>query len=150
MTPAALIADLEARGVRLTAVGPRLRVDAPRGVLTAADRQALVQQKPAVLAALRAEGSRASTATDENWGDGVPDGPCGLCGHQPLAWVEDWPCAGEARWLCLACTGRPVPSLEAVYASLSPDERRRLLREAEAGDLLARLLLTLVPVSGAA
>ena len=63
MTPAALMADLEARGVRLMAVGQTLRVDAPRGVLTTADREALLAHKAAVLAALRAEASRASTPT---------------------------------------------------------------------------------------
>ena len=61
MRAAALLAALEARGVRLMAVGQTLRVDAPRGVLTTADREALLAHKAAVLAALRAEASRAST-----------------------------------------------------------------------------------------
>jgi hypothetical protein len=148
--PAALITDLEVRGVRLMAVGETLRVDAPRGVLTAADRKALLAHKPAILAKLRADASRASTATEHSWADGVPDGPCGLCGHQPPAEVRDWPAPGAVCWLCLACAVRPAPSLEAVYASLSVDEGGRLLDEARAGDPLARLLLTLVPVSGAA
>jgi hypothetical protein len=43
-----------------------------------------------------------------------------------------------------------VPSLEAVYASLSAEEHRRLLDEAQAGDPVARLVLALAPVSGAA
>jgi hypothetical protein len=150
VTAAELIADLEVRGVRLMAVGQTLRVDAPRGVLTAADRRELLAQKPALLAELRAKASRATTAPDGIWADGVPDGPCGFCGHQPLAEVPDWPVPGAVRWLCPVCVARPVPSLEAVYASLSADERRRLLAEAQAGDPLARLLLTLVPVSGAA
>ena len=149
MTPAALIADLKARGVRLMAVGRTLRVDAPRGTLTVADREALLAHKPAVLAALRAQASLSTTA-DDSWADGVPDGPCGLCGHQPLAEGQDWPVPGAASWLCLECTARPLLSLEAVYASLSVDERRRLLDEARTGDPLARLLLTIVPVSGAA
>jgi hypothetical protein len=144
------MADLEERGVRLTAVGETLRVDAPRGVLTATDRQMLLAHKPAVLAALRAPASSATTATDDSWADGVPDGPCGLCGHQPLAEGRDWPIAGERRWVCLHCVAQPVPSFEAAFASLTPLERRRLLDEARAGDPLARLLLTLVPVSGAA
>jgi hypothetical protein len=118
-------------------------------MLTVADREALLAHKPAVLAALRAQASHAPSA-DDSWADGVPDGPCGLCGHQPLAEVRDWPVPGAARWLCLECTAWPVLSLEVVYASLSLDERRRLLDEARAGDPLARLLLTIVPVSGAA
>jgi hypothetical protein len=143
------MADLEARGVRLTAVGETLRVDAPRGVLTATDRAALVECKPALLATLRAEASRVTTDADDRWADGVPDAPCGLCGS-PLAWVEDWPTPGEARWLCPRCVGQPAPSLEAVYASLSVDERRRLLDEAKTGDPMARLVLVLARVSGAA
>jgi hypothetical protein len=47
-----LLAALNARAVRLTAVGDRLRVDAPAGTLTAADRQALAQHKAALLALL--------------------------------------------------------------------------------------------------
>jgi hypothetical protein len=150
MTPTALIVDLEARGVRLMAVGQTLRVDAPRGVLTTADREALRAHKAAILAVLRVDAPRATAAADDSWADCVPDGPCGLCGHQPLAEVRDWPVPGAARWLCLACAVRPVPSLEAVYASLSVDEHRRLVDEARAGDPLARVLLRLVPVSGAA
>ena len=114
-----------------------------------ADREALVLHKPTVLAALRSGVSRA-TATTDGWADGVLDSPCGLCGHQPLAEVQDWPIAGERRWVCLHCVAPPVPSFEAAFASLTPLERRRLLDEARAGDPLARLLLTLVPLSGAA
>jgi hypothetical protein len=150
VTPTALIAELEARGVRLTVVGETLRVDAPRGIVTATDREALVQYKPALLATLRAEASRVTTAAGDRWADGVPGGSCGLCEHKPLAEVHDWPELGVASWVCLVCAGHPVPSLEAVYASLSVDERGRLLDEARTGDPLARLLLTLLPVSGAA
>jgi hypothetical protein len=149
MTGRALVADLRARDVRLTVAGDRVHVDAPRGVLTAADRAALRRHKAQVLRVLGAETARPTSAAGD-WADGVSDGPCGLCRHQPLAEVHDWPTAGERRWLCLACADRSVPSLEAVYASLSVDERGRLLDEARAGDPLARLLLTVVPVSGAA
>ena len=55
MTAAALLAALQTRGVRLAAVGDRLRVEAPRGVLTAADRAALAAHKAALLALLRAD-----------------------------------------------------------------------------------------------
>ena len=88
--------------------------------------------------------------TTDDKADSVPDGACGLCGHQPLTAVRDWPVSGTARWLCLACAVRPVPSLEAVYASLTPAERQRLVEEARAGDVLSKLLLKLPPAAGAA
>jgi hypothetical protein len=124
------MADLEARGVRLLAVGKTLRVDAPRGVLTATDREALVAHKPAVLATLRAEAEAP-----------VPSGACGLCGGV-LAWVEHWPSAGEARWLCPRCSSFPAPTLAAVFAKLRPQERDRLEAEGAQGDGLARAALS--------
>jgi hypothetical protein len=142
--PATLIADLEARGVRLAVLGQTLRVDAPKGILTPADREALAQHKPAVLAALRAGASRATTATDDSWADGMPDGPCVLCGHQRFADVRDWPVPGAARWLCLACAAQPVPNLADMHAGLTDAEQQRLRTEAHDGDPLARLLLGLI------
>jgi hypothetical protein len=144
VTAGELVASLRRRGVELLTDGTRLGVR-PAGQLRPDERAALVARKAEVLALLRAE-----REPEDSCADDVPDAPCGLCGHQPLAEVRDWPVPGAARWLCLACAGRPVSSLEAVYASLTPDERRRLLDEASAGDPPARLLLTLVPVSGAA
>ena len=149
MTAGELVAALRRRGVELLTDGDRLGVR-PAGQLRPEERAALVAAKADVLALLRAEQQPTTRTHGDGWADGVPDAPSGLCGHQPRVEVRDWPVAGAARWLCLACAGRPVPSLEAVYASLTPDERRRLLEEARAGDPLARLLLTLVPVSGAA
>jgi hypothetical protein len=149
MTAVELVAALRRRGVELVTDGDRLGVRPARS-LTAEERAALIACKAEVLAVLRTEQRPATQTPDSGWPEDLPDGPCGLCGYQPLAEVRDWPVPGAARWLCLACGGRPAPSLEAVYASLSVDERRRLLAEAEAGDPLARLLLTLVPVSGAA
>jgi TubC N-terminal docking domain len=148
MTPAALMAGLAARGVRLTALGHALRVDAPRGVLTAADREALVAHKPAVLAALRAEASRTTATAVETWADGVPDGPCGLCGHQPLAEVRDWPEPGEKRWLCLHCAARPTGTLATVHAVLTASERKQLQAEAAAGDPLAVDILRMLESAG--
>jgi hypothetical protein len=55
MNARALLADLCARDVRVTAVGGRLRVDAPAGVLTAADREALAAHKPTIMALLDAQ-----------------------------------------------------------------------------------------------
>jgi hypothetical protein len=54
MTPDALLEDLRARGVELSAQGNRLRVEAPAGLLTPELRQALVTYKPALLKLLEA------------------------------------------------------------------------------------------------
>ena len=77
----------------------------------------------------------------ENWADNVPPGPCGLCGA-PLAWVEDWPTAGEARWLCPRCASFPTTTLAAVFAQLTPREQDRLEAEGAQGDGLARAVLS--------
>lgn len=53
MTAKALLADLVARDVRLSAAGDKLRVNAPRGALTAELRRALLDHKPELLKALR-------------------------------------------------------------------------------------------------
>jgi hypothetical protein len=145
---AELLETLRTRGVEFTAAGDRLRFR-PAAAVTPDELAALRAHKAALLRVLRAETARPLSAGGD-WADDVPDSPCGLCGHRPLAKVHGWPTAGESRWLCLACASRPVSSLEAVYASLTSGERRRFLAEASAGDPLARLLLTLVPVSGAA
>src|SRR5262249_55835610 len=52
VTPPALLAALAARGVRLTVVGSGLHVDAPRGELTATDREMLGASKAALVTLL--------------------------------------------------------------------------------------------------
>jgi hypothetical protein len=49
VTAAAFLEDLRARGVAVRAVGDRLRVEAPPGVLTAAVVARLREEKPALL-----------------------------------------------------------------------------------------------------
>jgi hypothetical protein len=115
-------------------------VDAPAHVLTKDDRDALTMHKAAVLALLRAEEQRTMTPSEGSWADNVRYGPCGLCGSQ-LAWVEDWPCAGEARWLCPSCAAWPAPSLTEAFAGLTADERQRLDTEVARGDHLAVVVL---------
>jgi len=156
VTPAALVADLEARGVRLTAVGERLRVDAPRGTLTVADREALVRHKPAILAELCAEASRATTtaapaAGEANLAKEAKKGPgaietqptrlCELCNATGWTWHADWPEPGTGQWLCATCVARPTLTLAELHAKLTTVERRRLRAEADSGDQLARLIL---------
>src|SRR5262249_44739730 len=134
MSAAELLGALRARGVELVAAGDRLRFR-PVAAVTLDELAALRVQKAAVLSLLRAETSAASNDND-SWADGVPDSACGLC-RSPLAWVEDWPAAGAARWRCLACAARLVPTLADAHAGLTEPERQQLRTEAAAGDPLA-------------
>lgn len=52
MTAAALLADLQARGVRVAVKGGRLQVEAPKGAVDPAVRAALAEHKAELLAAL--------------------------------------------------------------------------------------------------
>jgi ribosomal protein L40E len=106
----ALLSDLRARGVHLEPQGDRLRVVAPRGVLTADLRAVLAEHKGDLLAAL--QGQCSPTCARCAAGPVVlPDG-CEL--HHVKA--ED-----VARWWALAqerdaevsvchCCGGPAPS----------------------------------------
>jgi hypothetical protein len=94
-TAADLVAGLRRRGVELlTADDGRLGVR-PAGQLTPEERAALVARKAEVLALLRAEQRPARTEPSDRWADDVPERPCGLCRHQPLAEVRDWPVPGH-------------------------------------------------------
>ncbi|MBI4582733.1 MAG: hypothetical protein HY717_01675 [Planctomycetes bacterium] len=53
MTTAVLLAELSRAGVRLAAAGERIRLDAPRGVLTPELRNLLAEHKTEILEALR-------------------------------------------------------------------------------------------------
>lgn len=139
MTVVDLITELRHRGLELLVANGRLGVR-PAGQLTPEERAALVARKAEVLALLRAEQPPARTEPSDRWADDVPDGPCGLCGA-PLAWVEDWPFAGEARWLCPTCAAWPTPALAEVFAGLTAEERERLDAEAAGGDSLAVVVL---------
>ena len=50
MSVAALILELEAKGVRLTVTGSKLRVNAPQGTITPDLRMQLVEHKPELIA----------------------------------------------------------------------------------------------------
>lgn len=52
MSPAALLADLEARGVTFAVAGDRLRATAPKGTLTPSLRATLEARKPELLRVL--------------------------------------------------------------------------------------------------
>lgn len=59
---AALVAELHAMGVRLWAEGDRLRINAPKGVLTEALRARLTEHKAALLTLLQAAAGEGATA----------------------------------------------------------------------------------------
>jgi len=134
MSAAELVGALRTRGVELVAAGDRLPFR-PVAAVTPDELTALRAQKAAILSLLRAETS-AALSDDDTLADGVPDGPCGLCGA-PLAWVEDWPSPGDARWLCPTCAAWPAPSLAEVFQALTTEERQRLDAEVISGDHLS-------------
>jgi hypothetical protein len=138
VTPsAALLADLRARGLRLRRDGEEILV-APRGLLTAADRAHLVESKSGVLDLLNAE-----AATPP------PADPCGLCAASDWTSATDWPEPCLGRWLCTTCINRPVPTLDEVADTLTPEEHDQLHVEAAAGDALAGAVLRhLMPPEG--
>jgi len=132
MTPGVvqLVSTLRTAGVRFALVDGRVRVDAPLGFLTPADKEALRWHRDALLALLRAEER--------------PEEPCFGCDTVAWTWCPDWPIPGAGRWLCGACLRRPAPSRSDAAADLSEAEWSRLDAEAAAGDVLARLILATV------
>jgi hypothetical protein len=140
VTATALVATLAQRRIRLSLAGDGIQYEAPRGALTPDDREAIAAHRVELLALLRATPQPMTPTHDDGWADNVPGGPCGL-GGSPLAWIEDWPMAREAPWLCPTCAAGPAPSLASVFQTLNAEERQRLDAEAADGDALARAVL---------
>ncbi len=97
MTPTELIADLRARGIILSVVDSRLRVDAPRGVITADIREWIATHKAKLMELLLRPPSppysylcqrhtrcwRCAVHTDNYW-------VCGIC-HPPYdGQIVEW------------------------------------------------------------
>jgi hypothetical protein len=92
MNLAALLADLRQRGIELTVDGDQLHYRAPKGVLTSTLREALIEQKTAILAALKAQ-------------QVPPAPPVCLCGNTTGIWeVNEGTC--WAQWVCRGCQGQ--------------------------------------------
>ena len=90
-----LLQDLQALGVRLAAEGEVLQVDAPRGVLTAELRAALVAHKPDLLTCIRALEAAARA-------------------HRVAAFraqLADWAAAGRIGAPLLTLPDAPAPQL---------------------------------------
>jgi len=64
MNPEELLTELSQRGVILSAVDDKLRIDAPKGVLTSELRQVLTEQKTAILGLLRGVSQNETQTTD--------------------------------------------------------------------------------------
>ena len=91
MNTLALYHDLKKRGVLFEADGDRLKIDAPMGVLTAQDKAALKEAKPALLRFIT--GSRREGADDGRSFDARPSGHPGYTSlYDPIEgrWHE-WP-----------------------------------------------------------
>jgi hypothetical protein len=107
MTAAALLDELRTKRVQLTVDGERLGVDAPRGALTDALRQAIRQHKAALLTLLAQPAPANDTAAT------VPSAPQAC--PEPLAPFSSCAvCSGTERWnddgvwRCRACWPEPV------------------------------------------
>jgi len=88
MSAAALLRQLNVAGVALEVCDGKLRVNAPRGAITADLREQLARHKAAVLELLM-------VSVDD---EGLPDVPC-VCGGRSF-WRPD----RNVSWRCLACS----------------------------------------------
>ena len=102
MTAAQLLAGLRRRGAILQVVGECLRVDAPVGVVTAADRAALAEHKAELLAMLDGPVAR---------GERVESG---VLGAPPSGFLRVLPhahacriCSKRFRCTAPSCAGQP-------------------------------------------
>lgn len=88
------LTELCGRGVVVEASGDRLRVNAPRGVLSESDWERLRALKSELLALLTAAAHTPSISPADPL---PPAGPCDRC-HSPRSWL-----APGDRWLCATC-----------------------------------------------
>jgi len=140
MSGATLLAELRADGVVIRANGTNLRLLAPPGALTAADRQAITENKPALLAALAAE-VEADRADVLMWGE---------CYSWPSVRVAPLTAdsdeltipGGRAAWLAWTATAG-VEDLDRVRMSTcywQDDERAEWLAATAPDDLSVKIL----------
>jgi len=137
MSAAALLADLQARGIALAAEGGRLRWRAPRGALGPADLERLRRAKPDLLRLLEGPAPSAhpgtpAAALDVAWRRALARARRGFAG----AGRDPTPAAPEgAAALELAAD----PEAPVSEADRTRAEARRLLPAIYAGRLVARL-----------
>jgi hypothetical protein len=143
MTPGALLAECQRRGVVLTAEGDRLAYRAPRRALTPELRAALVEHKAGLLALLQAEADPDVALVRDVFGPGVrvvATGEPAVWPPAPLATVDlsterdplvllaattGWPCVPLRRgltvlgtdwaWARFAATASPVDRADARH-----------------------------------
>ncbi len=132
MSASALLEDLLARGVNLSAQAGKLVCDAPAGVLTDADRAALREHKAALLALL-APSPPASTppvstgpvrpgAPKECFSHEQEPQSCRRCGGRAWRLRETPKSGGGWLWICAACADRFGDTKIAPYVPLPVDD----------------------------
>jgi len=110
MSAPALLEDLRARGVNLSANASKLLYDAPPGVLTDADRAALRTHKAELLALLspavnvtsKAHG-RHRAPKEQFCHESLPITTCPACGGRRWRLRTTPQTGGSWRWACAAC-----------------------------------------------
>lgn len=95
MTPEAILEALKLCGARVEAVGDKLRCRAPVGVLTPDLRQAIAEQKAALLQLLTTPAPSARSVPDDHHDRLEP--PCSICGG------TDWRNIPDAGRWCVPC-----------------------------------------------
>jgi hypothetical protein len=116
MTAARLLVCLRRRGAILQAAGDRLRVDAPIGVVTDADRAALAEHKAELLAMLRSSTARVERVESGLQGT-LPSGFLRILRHTHVCPI----CSREFRCTAPECAGKPT---ECTCCKLDRIERR--------------------------
>src|SRR5262245_3684731 len=119
-----LLAQLRLDGFTVEREHGNLRLTGPRTAVSADLQATIAAHKAGLLVVLERE-----------------EVPCQACGAIAWRWVNDWPVAGEARWLCEECLRYSSPDLAVLAAGLPGDDRARLDLEAMDGDALANLVL---------
>jgi len=119
-TPGALLDALEAHGVRVGLRDGRLRLDAPRGVLTPEMRAAVTAQQAALVALLAVVQPPTPTRVPAPVRVvGRPTRPCYICR------TNRWWQRPDGAWVCAACHPSPVHQGHEHRSCRTVAERRR-------------------------
>lgn len=121
MIARALVRELEDAGAILEVRHGKLRVDAPKGLVTVEMRERLVRRKEEILRLLDGVLTEPPTAeyppvaVDD---DGLPCASCRWCGGR-VFWIPRPP---DQRWRCPEC--EPVRDDSHAWCALPPAKRR--------------------------
>lgn len=120
MTAAALLGDLQARGVAFSIDGGKLIIDAPHGVLAETDVARLREHKPELLALLQT--APASHAEAVAWLAGYQRQPKG---DRTAESFDDSP---DALWAAAEEPGEPCPRCGSLAVWWTPLDTKKCLR----------------------